>query len=491
MKATANGLNQTPLHLTQRHRQVKMKKKLSNVLCLTTPTFQMMERLDAGLFLGYSSVIKAYRSFNTKSLTVEESVHIVFYETSITNESPSLNDLNQVEEQRLEEPPIDNEIPTNTDHIEHHDVQDQQENTYQLGPYYRWSKTHPPSLVIGNPSAPLRIRGQMINELMHAAFISHIEPKKVEEALLDSNWIEAMQDELNQFERNYVWHLVPRPSDKSIIGTRWLDLKLLEYFLLMLLSMILKYSRWMLRVHFSMDFSKNKYKNLFKFVKGDHTLLVQIYVDDIIFGSSNPKLYKKFSKMMHDKFEMSMMGELTFFLGLQVRQIDKGIFINQVKYTKEFLKKFGMENCSAASTLMSASIKLDKAEAGPSVDQTLFRGLIGSLLYLTASRPDIMFSVGLCARFQSAPKQSHYIAAKRILKYLKGTQNVGLWYPKDSSFNLIGYSDADYAGCRIDRKITSGTCQFLGDMLISWFSKKQTSIATSTAESEYLAAESS
>ncbi|XP_073133767.1 secreted RxLR effector protein 161-like [Henckelia pumila] len=147
-----------------------------------------------------------------------------------------------------------------------------------------------------------------------------------------------------------------------------------------------------------------------------------------------------------------------------------------------------MENCSAASTPMSASIKLDKDEAGSSIYQTLFRGLIGSLLYLTASRPDIMFSVGLCARFQSDPKQSHYIAAKRILKYLKGTQNVGLWYPKDSSFNLIGYSDADYAGCRIDRKSTSGTCQFLGDRLISWFSKKQTSIATSTAESEYLAA---
>ncbi|XP_073137667.1 secreted RxLR effector protein 161-like [Henckelia pumila] len=154
---------------------------------------------------------------------------------------------------------------------------------------------------------------------------------------------------------------------------------------------------------------------------------------------------------------MSMMGELTLFLGLQVRQMEKGIFINQVKYTKELLKKFGMENCSAANTPMT-------------------------------SRPDIMFSVGLCARFQSDPKQSHYIAAKRILKYLKETQNVGLWYPKDSSFNLIGYSDADYADCRIDRKSTSGTCQFLGDRLISWFSKKQTSIATSTTESEYLAA---
>ncbi|XP_073133394.1 secreted RxLR effector protein 161-like [Henckelia pumila] len=191
--------------------------------------------------------------------------------------------------------------------------------------------------------------------------------------------------------------------------------------------------------------------------------------------------------MMQDKFEMSMMGKLTLFLGLQVRQMDKGIFINQVKYTKKLLKKFGMENCSAASTPMSASIKLDKYAAETSVDQTLFKGLIGSLLYLTASRPDIIFSVGQCAIFQSDPKQSHFIAVKIILKYLKGTQNVGLWDPKDSSLNLIGYSDADYARCRIDRKSTSGTCQYLGDKLISWFIKKQTSIATSTVESEYLA----
>ncbi|XP_073153828.1 uncharacterized protein [Henckelia pumila] len=206
-------------------------------------------RSDAGLFLGYSSVSKTYRVFNTKTLTFEESVHIVFDETSVANESPSLNDLSnriedskldsdneeeiqirrnrenlcepeQIEEQRPEEPPIDNEVPKNTDPVENQDDQDQQGNTDQLGPNYRWTKTHPPNSIIGNPSAPLRTRGQMISELMHAAFISQMEPKKVEEALLDNNWIKAMQDELNQFVKNSVWHLVPRPSDKSVIGTR-------------------------------------------------------------------------------------------------------------------------------------------------------------------------------------------------------------------------------------------------------------------------------
>ncbi|XP_073033740.1 secreted RxLR effector protein 161-like [Primulina eburnea] len=149
-----------------------------------------------------------------------------------------------------------------------------------------------------------------------------------------------------------------------------------------------------------------------------------------------------------------------------------------------------MENCSLASTPMSSSIKLDKDEGEISVDTKMYRGLIGSLLYLTASRPDIMFAVCLCAWFQDKPMQSHFIASKRILKYLKGTANMALWYPKDSSLNLVGYSDADYAGCEVDRKSTSGSCQFLGKRLISWLSKKQTSIATSTTEVEYLAARS-
>ena len=137
---------------------------------------------------------------------------------------------------------------------------------------------------------------------------------------------------------------------------------------------------------------------------------------------------------------------------------------------------------------MSSSTKLDKDERGKSVDIKLYRSMIGSLLYLTASRPDILFSVCLCARFQSNPKESHLVAVKRIFRYLLDTPTLGLWYPKGSTFDLIGYSDADFAGCKVDRKSTSGTCQFLGNMLVSWFSKKQNSVALSTAEAEYIAA---
>ena len=135
---------------------------------------------------------------------------------------------------------------------------------------------------------------------------------------------------------------------------------------------------------------------------------------------------------------------------------------------------------------MSLITKLDKDEKRKEVNQKLYRGMIGSFLYLTACRPDIMFCVCLYARFQDSPKESHLIALKRIFRCLSGTQNLGLWYPKKSSLEFIGFSDADYAGSKTDRKSTSGTCQFLCHMLVSWSSKKQTSVALSTAEAEYI-----
>ena len=161
---------------------------------------------------------------------------------------------------------------------------------------------------------------------------------------------------------------------------------------------------------------------------------------------------------MQGEFEMSMMGELSFFLGLQIKQQKDDIFINQAKYIKDMLKKFGLEVVKPQATPMSSSTKLDKDEGGKCVDLKLYRSMIGSLLYLTISRPEIMFSVCLCARFQASPRESHLKAVKRIFRYLKDTPSIGLWYPRDSSFDLHAYSDADYRGCKIDRKNTSGTC---------------------------------
>jgi len=131
---------------------------------------------------------------------------------------------------------------------------------------------------------------------------------------------------------------------------------------------------------------------------------------------------------------------------------------------------------------------MDADDAGKGVDQTKYKGLISSLLYLTASRPDIMFAVCLCARYQANPKESHFKAAKRILKYLKGITNAGLRYPSHSPIHLISYSDSDFAGCKLDRKSTTGTCHLLGSSLISWHSKKKACVALSTAEAEYVVA---
>nr|GFA72723.1 hypothetical protein [Tanacetum cinerariifolium] len=185
-------------------------------------------------------------------------------------------------------------------------------------------------------------------------------------------------------------------------------------------------------------------------------LLIQIYVDDIIFGSTNKELCKAFEKLMKDRFQMSSMGELTFFLGLQVKQKKDEIFISQDKYVAEILRKIGLTDRKSTSTPIDYEKPLLKDPDGEDVDVHTYRSMIGSLMYLTSSRPDIMFAVCACAPFQVTPKASHLHAVKRIFRYLKGKPHLGLWYPKDSHLNLVAYSDSDYAGASLDRKSTTG-----------------------------------
>nr|GEV43977.1 hypothetical protein [Tanacetum cinerariifolium] len=187
-----------------------------------------------------------------------------------------------------------------------------------------------------------------------------------------------------------------------------------------------------------------------------------VYVDDIIFGSLNPQSCREFEALMHDKFQTSAMGEHNFFLGLQVQQKKDGIFLSLDKYEKD--------------------------GPGKDVELHLYRSMIESLMYLTASRPDNMFAVCAYARHQVTPKECHLYAVKRIFRYLKGHPKLGLWYPKESPFDLVAYSDSDYGGAAQDRKSTTGGCQFLGRRLVSWQCKKQTIMATSITEVEYVAA---
>jgi hypothetical protein len=185
---------------------------------------------------------------------------------------------------------------------------------------------------------------------------------------------------------------------------------------------------------------------------------------------------------------MSMMGKLTFFLGIQVKQMKQDTFIHQAKYINDLMKKFNMVELKPVSTPMSMGMVLNLDENGEDVDQREYRSMIGSLLYLTVTRPDIQFVMCLCTSFPSSPHSSHQTAVQRIFRYLKHTPEFGIWYSASFSLDLVGFSDADFAGYGIDRKSTSDTCHFLGSFLVCWSSQKQSLVAQSTTEAEYVAA---
>ncbi|KAI3758488.1 hypothetical protein L6452_06052 [Arctium lappa] len=393
----------------------------------------------------------------------------------------------------------------------------------------------------------VQTRSASMNMCMHDSFLSKFEPTRVSEALVDPEWVVSMQEELNQFDALQVWRIVPKPKGKTIIGTKWVfkikkdedgtvirnkarlvakgyrqeegidyDETYAPVARLETIRMFLAYAAHKNFTVFQMDVKTTFLNGILKeevyvsqpegfvnqekpnhvyildkalyglkqaprawynvlstflvksgFSKGtiDTTLfikkekgdiiLIQIYVDDIIFGSTNTKYCKNFANLMVSRFQMNLMGEMNFFLGLQVKQFSSGIFINQSKYIRDILRKFQMENSKPIGTPMAPGTKIGTDPSGKAVDVRTYRGMIGSLMYLTSSRPDIMFSTCLCARYQANPKEIHMSAVKRIF-----------------------------------RKSTSGHVQFLGDKLVSWTSKKQLCVSTSTAEVEYVVAAS-
>jgi isopentenyldiphosphate isomerase len=173
-------------------------------------------------------------------------------------------------------------------------------------------------------------------------------------------------------------------------------------------------------------------------------------VDDIIFGVSSHALVFSFQKMMENEFQMSMMGDLTFFLGIQIKQTNQGTFIHQAKYMKDLMKKFNMDDLKPVSTLMSTATLLDPDENGEAVDQREYSSMIDSLLYLMVTQMDIQFTVCLCARFQASPRSSDRTAVQRIFRYLKHTPEFKIWYSASSSLDLVRFFDVDFAGCEID-----------------------------------------
>ncbi|XP_020245226.1 uncharacterized protein LOC109823362 [Asparagus officinalis] len=199
-------------------------------------------------------------------------------------------------------------------------------------------------------------------------------------------------------------------------------------------------------------------------------------------------MFEEFKKNMIKEFEMTDIGEMSYFLGVEVSQSEKGIFISQKKYAKEIIRKFNMNNCKLIATPVEVRVKLRRDSPGISIDPTLYKSLVGSLRYLTITRPDIVFAVGLGRRYMEEPRQEHFKVAKRILRYVRGSIDQGLFYTRCTDSRSVGYTDSDYGGDLDERKSTSGYMFNIGSAAFSWSSKKQSIVALSSCEAEYIAA---
>ncbi|KAK9931774.1 hypothetical protein M0R45_019038 [Rubus argutus] len=221
---------------------------------------------------------------------------------------------------------------------------------------------------------------------------------------------------------------------------------------------------------------------------GGNILIVSLYVDDLIYTGDNMVMIEEFKKSMMREFEMSNLGKMKYFLGIEVLQLSDGIFIDQKKYAMDVLKRFGMEGSNAVLNPIVPGFKISKDETGVEVDATFYKQIVGSLMYLTATRPDLMYAVSLISRYMSQPTELHHMAAKRILRYVQGTVNFGILYKKEGNRDLAAFTDSDYAGCLEDRKSTSGYAFLLSSGAVAWSSKKQPIVTLSTTEAEFVAA---
>ncbi|GJT77891.1 retrovirus-related pol polyprotein from transposon TNT 1-94 [Tanacetum coccineum] len=346
----------------------------------------------------------------------------------------------------------------------------------------KWTKDHLLENIIGELARPVSTRLQLHEQALfcyYDALIIAVEPKTYKDALTQACRIEIMQEELNEFERLEVWELVPRPVKVMVITLKWIyKVKLDE------LGGILKNKARLEARPADGSWKKKtlnyvyKLKKLFR-VETSSTRVVYMLSFVLDIPKTSPRLSG--SNIVHPQRHKELLS------GLQISQSPRGIFINQSKYALESLKKYGFESCDPVDTPMVEKSKLDEDKEGKAVDPSHYRGMIGTLLYLTASRPDLQFAICMCARYQARPTEKHLNAVKRIFRYLKGTVHRGLWYPKDSSFALTAFADADHAGCQDTRRSTSGSIQLLGDRLVSWSSKRQKSAAISSTEAEYIA----
>nr|GEX28784.1 hypothetical protein [Tanacetum cinerariifolium] len=450
---------------------------------------------DIRVFVGYSKESVAYKIYNKR--TQEFRVPSSNTQSVSNNMVPNVDEAStshNVFNKRLEDAYFDASISFHDPSNVH--------TFYQPYPHEKkWNKDHLLHKIIGDPKSSVHTRGQLVNSCLFSCLLSSIEPSNVAEALTDADWNKKYESSLvirNKARLVAVGYSQQEGIDYDDTFAPVARIEAIRLFLAYaahkdftvfhmdvktaFLNGILKEEvhvgqplgfvskQYTDRVYaldkalfglkqaprawydvLSQFLIKNGFQKgsidttLFIKKKGKHIMLIQIYVDDIIFGSTNPKYCTNFLDLMVKCFEMSMMGEMKFFLGFQVNKISNGIFINQSKYILDILKCFGMENCDTVPTPMVEQAKLKLNLVGKPIDHTDYRSMIGPLMYVTSSWPDIMFATCMCARYQANPNEHHVSAIKRIFRYLKGTINLGLWYLKDSGFDLTAYSDANHA----------------------------------------------
>ncbi|GJQ99747.1 putative ribonuclease H-like domain-containing protein [Tanacetum coccineum] len=348
----------------------------------------------------------------------------------------------------------------------------------------KWTNDHPLDNIIGELERPVSIRLQLHEQALfcyYDAFLTSIEPKNYKDALTQACWIEAMQEELHEFNRLEVWELVPRVDKVMIITLKWIyKVKLDE------MGGILKNKARLVargyRQEEGIDFEESfatvarldAIRIFLAFAAHMNMIVYQMdvktsFLNDILREEvyvSQPDGFVDQDNLNHEFSKVTV--DLTLFIRRQgkdillISQSPRGIFLNQSNYALESLKKYGMESSDLVDTPMVEKSKLDEDTQRKAIDPTHYRGMIGTLMYLTANRPDLTFVVCMCARYQAKPIEKHLHAAKRIFKYLQGTVNRGLWYLKDSFIALTAYADADHAGCQDTRRSTSGCMQLLG-----------------------------
>ncbi|GJU70883.1 retrovirus-related pol polyprotein from transposon TNT 1-94, partial [Tanacetum coccineum] len=337
--------------------------------------------------------------------------------------------------------------------------------TPNSGHVTKWTKDHPLENIIGELERPVSIRLQLHEQALfcyYDAFLTSVEPQNYKDALTQAL---ARLDAIRIFLA-YAAHM------NMIVYQMYVKTALLND--------ILREEVYVSQPDGFVD--QDNLNHVYKLKKALYGLkqALRAWYDLLL----KLLLSQEFSKGTVDP---------TLFIRRQgkdillISQSPRGIFLNQSKYALESLKKYDMESSDPVDTPMVEKSKLDEDTQGKVVDPTHYRGMIGTLMYLTASRPDLTFVVCMCARYQAKPTKKHLHAVKRILKYLRGTVNRGLWYPKDSSIALTAYANADHAGCQDTRRSTSGCMQLLGDRLVSWSSKRQKSAAISSTKAEYIA----